>query len=185
MAKKRSTLNAWHWKQGTSHTNYRPFITPKQTHTFMNTNRISEPSFSIIPVKSSIQKKKSTNNNLRPLRLALHAQHTNFERHSLPCESHFVHVSWCSHCRHLWGNCWKKYHQHVYAWNPNETLPFVKIKVFWYVTQCRWASIFDVLNDRSDCHIVTITVWSLYWIPQWNSDFVFKRLLHEIYALGV
>ena len=43
---------------GTNHTNYRPFITTKQTLIFMNTNRISVPSFPIIPVKSSTHKKK-------------------------------------------------------------------------------------------------------------------------------
>jgi len=43
-------------------------------------------------------------------------------------------------------------HHRAYAWNPNEQLPFMKIKVLWYVTLCRWASIFDVWNDCSDCH---------------------------------
>lgn len=46
----------------------------------------------------------------------------------------------------------------VYAWNPNEQLPFVKLKVLWYVTLYRWASIFDVWNDCSDCHKAIISL---------------------------
>jgi hypothetical protein len=164
MAKNHSELNVWHWQQIID----RLSLLNKHSSSWTPTES-RNPRLQLLMWKAAYQKNKKAINNRQQLRFALHARRTHVWRHSLLSEPHFVHFSWCSHCRHLWRNCGSRTSSRIRmeskrAVTVRETKSFVVCDTIVERVFSTFGMIVAIVTKRLfPC--VTITVWSSYWTP--------------------